>query len=1352
MHWKRKIISKASLVFISLFCGLAVYVFAAGLKGERKTRKIKFSDREILYSLEDKTKDRSSIRIMRSADQETATKDSLPVFQVKERFKKGDKPKGYGYFSQGVPQAPTGDVLLTFSEGAGEEMIIQVSVPDFEVKEKFEKGGLFQVIKLKGYGYTSQVGKPQLPTKGLLLAIPEGSELEVEVLKSEKVSKFGYNIYPVPKLVVKETDEGMMYTVEEFTLDRAAYSSHQHYPERLAEVGSYGYLRDLKVAQLRVFPLQYNPAKGELLFHKRIWLKVKLIGGKFPCREKGKGKSLDKKNPFEAIYRNLILNYNSNFPGTGSMGGRMEIPEMNLDYLGNNSYKISVEEDGLYESSYQGLSDAGVNLEGVDPRTIRIFNLGEEIPIFIYGEEDGVFDTTDYVEFFGLGNISEYSFSNIYWLSWGGGFGLRMGQRDCSPGDSLPVPTSFLQKFHFEEDHRYYSNVYYGEGKDHWFWEQLNAPCTKTYPITLPDICDTSADIPMRINIRGKSYGSHHTQVSINGNLIADLYWSGAIELESSFTCPQSYLNSGDNQLEIKCPSSSLDQIFFNWFEIEYWRGYTAYEDYLRFLDSGSGPNQFEISGFSDNPIELFQITDPNQVIRLVDYSVVPGDSTYTLIFEDSFGQEEYLTLTSDQRRAPAFIIKDEFSDLRSPANGADYIIITHEDFYDSIHLLKDLRQAEGLRVKMVKIGDVYDEFSYGNLDPQAIKDFLAYTYYNWQQPAPSYVLLVGDASFDYRGNIPGGNINYVPTHLFVSQSDWVEISSDDWFVYLVGDDLLPEMLIGRLSAQTQAEVEGMVEKIIGYETSIPPGDWRRNVLLVCDNADEGGDFPGICENFANNYIIPAGFQVTWCCPGSRQCIIKTINDGCVICNYVGHGAIDQWAGERMFQSSDVSALSNGGKLPLVVSYTCLNGFFHHATDDYCLAEEFTRPQEKGAISCWSHSGLDYASCSEIIGCCLYDALLNDGNYILGSAVCQAKLGYLATSPYFWDQAEMLILFGDPALGMDFLGKPDLLPGSIAFRPLRPEAGESDTIIALIYNAGREDADSLMIRFSHGHPDSSGAEVIADVVIPHLQAGEHIDAWAIWDSVPDVGAYPIFVQVDPQDQILESNEWNNILWDTLRVDPPDAVGDIIPPIIELFIDGKTVGVDFQHQDYVPSNPKIEALLRDDKSGINTKEIQVTLNQKPIDNFQIDHQEIGANIVRLRYLPKFLPDGSYILAVSVRDCSKDNNFAQASATFIVESKLKITNVRNYPNPCRGKISFTYSLSQDARDVTIKIYSITGRLIKTIHHTSGYRNYNLVNWDGRDGDGNSIANGVYLYQIIARSPKGRNAGRGKLVVLR
>ena len=164
----------------------------------------------------------------------------------------------------------------------------------------------------------------------------------------------------------------------------------------------------------------------------------------------------------------------------------------------------------------------------------------------------------------------------------------------------------------------------------------------------------------------------------------------------------------------------------------------------------------------------------------------------------------------------PVSLEADTPSNLRDATHGADYLIITHADFAGALLPLVAHRRGQGLRVVVVDVQDVYDEFSAGRLDPEAIRSFIAYASAQWSKPAPSYVLLVGDGSYDFLGYSGYGSRNYIPPYLQMVNPIWGETAADNRYAML-DDDLLPDLMLGRLPVSSPAEAAIVVQKIVDY-------------------------------------------------------------------------------------------------------------------------------------------------------------------------------------------------------------------------------------------------------------------------------------------------------------------------------------------------------------------------------------------------------------------------------------------------------------------------------------------------------------------------------------------------------
>src|SRR5204863_3232910 len=177
-------------------------------------------------------------------------------------------------------------------------------------------------------------------------------------------------------------------------------------------------------------------------------------------------------------------------------------------------------------------------------------------------------------------------------------------------------------------------------------------------------------------------------------------------------------------------------------------------------------------------------------------------------------------------------------SSLRRTRNRADSLLIGPGAFLPAAQPLHDLRQRQGLGVQAVAVEEVYQEFGHGEATPQAIRDFIAYAYHFWRGPSLRYVLLLGDASYDYKDFLHSGAPNPLPPLLV--QTSYLWTASDPAYAAVNGDDLLPDLALGRLPASTLEEAHALVDKVVAFETSgltLTEGP----AVLVADNPDGGG-------------------------------------------------------------------------------------------------------------------------------------------------------------------------------------------------------------------------------------------------------------------------------------------------------------------------------------------------------------------------------------------------------------------------------------------------------------------------------------------------------------------------------
>ncbi|MCP4659898.1 MAG: hypothetical protein GY856_31225, partial [bacterium] len=309
---------------------------------------------------------------------------------------------------------------------------------------------------------------------------------------------------------------------------------------------------------------------------------------------------------------------------------------------------------------------------------------------------------------------------------------------------------------------------------------------------------------------------------------------------------------------------------------------------------------------------------------------------------------------------APVAVVADRPSRLRDPGHRADYVMIAHRTLLDAVSPLAELHRSRGLAVEVADLQDVYDEFNHGVAHPRAIRDFLKHAYETWQPPAPRFVLLVGDASWDAR-NAEADDENYadwtyrprergrfgkntstpydedahfnrrglVPTWNHATYQG--HAASDNFFVD-VDDDLLPEMAIGRLPVVKPEAVARIVAKVRRYVTASEVGPWRRNVLFI---TNEQRRLQRQSDKLARR-LTNGGFLGTKVYPTSSEVsnerhtgrLVEAFDQGQLVVHFLGHGGRYIWRtgppdlkkNHDLFTLDHLEQLSAGGPLPVVLS------------------------------------------------------------------------------------------------------------------------------------------------------------------------------------------------------------------------------------------------------------------------------------------------------------------------------------------------------------------------------------------------------------------------------------------------
>jgi len=929
-------------------------------------------------------------------------------------------------------------------------IVLELYTPAFALTPIDE--GSHLLLEAPGLPTSAALGQPRLPIAGALLGIPPDAEVMLDILADD----VDMMLLPVPlaraSLPLPLDEETFASTPfpyltksgeERLTNPQSEIRNPQFYPSAPAEVSAPAWLRDQRAVRLALYPFQYDPTSGELRHHRYLRVAVRFVKSKIT----NLNSQTQSTEPFESVLHNALLNYEA--ARAWRAPAPTGVPPASLaanTQPSAGALKLVVDADGLYRVTPVDFAAAGLDPTRVDPHTFALTSQGQPVAIYVAGESDGRFDPEDYIEFYGrklYGDpmITKYSDENVYWLEMGGEPGLRLGALDGTPMGTAPVPTSFVTTHHAEEEIVWWTHHTTAlDTRDTWWWQRLTVygPSGRTtFTTTLSGVAVEPFTATVRAEVVPRRVDpnvnpDHHTRLYLNElpGPIDDSLFDGKVRKIFTAAVPQAALNEGENRLSFEIINDlglALDDIYFNWFEVDYRRTYTATNDELRFSVDAPGRWQFEVSGFNTDELLVYDITDPLRPTRILSPTVTAESGAYRLTFEvTSEVKPEYLALSAAHVHSPKRIERFTPSGLRDPSNGADYIFITHAAFITETQRLADYRAAQGLRVKVVDVATLYDEFNHGIFHPVAIRNFLDYAYHHWQPPPPTYVLLVGDGHWNFKNRNPAeyGSPDpvFIPPYLAWVDPWQGEVGADHLFACVHGDDILPDLLIGRLAVNSPSQARAMVDKIIGYEhAALSCADpWQRRVLFVADNGDDTGNYPAISDEVASH--LPPGYEVQRAYLGVTharpdevtQAIVENLNEGVLLARYMGHGSVDWWAHERIWTPEDIALLENGSRLPLVLTFDCLDGYFIY-TGRSCLAEEMTRAENKGSIASWSPAGLGTPAVQEVLEEAFYTALFEQGLQRVGAAAAAAKVALFAVG----GENELIYtqtLFGDPAL------------------------------------------------------------------------------------------------------------------------------------------------------------------------------------------------------------------------------------------------------------------------------------------------------------------------------------------------
>lgn len=1122
------------------------------------------------------------------------------------------------------------------------------------------EGRTFQKIRGEDHSMRNP-GDPWVPEFKVLAGIPFGSKPTIKILQQKQSVQKNKFLIPYP-------EEDPAFVKQDFEkINKEIYSRNELFPASPANLEEMYVVRYANILPIALAPYQFNPFTRDLVFTSYILVRIDF----------NEQNVLNIQSLNDAMTDDFLKSSTINYQEAKSFTGKIssgDSPFQQNDYWYNpnkNYFKIYLKQKNVYRLTYQELISSGVQLGSNTPLSkLEMFNDGLPVPIEVFDvNSDSIFNAGDYLQFVGYPatptpycKTNIYNLSNTYWFSYqSDSTGLKYVQ---TPAWSDFSRTYFnnLTTLHIEKDSLYERLGYSGnDRRDFWFWDKTSSRNQQVlyrfvhYFESFPLWNTDSAYVRIRVAMQGMSTSSycsndHKAYITINNITIGDISWDGQSDVvfDKKFSIP--IYPGNDLNVEVRGDLCTVidDEIRINWLEFEYWRGNSAFGKYYNFINYDTyGVNAYGIFNWQGSDMRIY-IPGKRKMMYL------PDPASYQQFVDTMSTKTEYFLAATDYFSTVDSIVADIPSDLRNLSNGADYIIIKHKNFNSIANQLASFRSTNfpdenipNPRIKIVDVQEIYDEFSYGLLAPKSLKEFVKYAFENWELPAPSYIVLLGDMSYDYRSMLKASRPNFIPSIPFYT-GIYGQAASDNLIVAVAGNDAAPDLAIGRLSIETVAEGNILLQKLIDYPDD-PTKPWKQNVLMLASGLDLQDEIQFAFNDqsllFGNTYVTPNGFAASYVFrypskpehepyQGEGPKIREEINKGAALVNYYGHGGGYQW--DLVFTNDDIYLLENEGRLPVILSVTCYTAHFDNQD---VFGEQFNKVNGKGSIGFYGSAGLTYWGVGLAINHKLFDEIFTKRNYVIGKAILNSK-NRVSAGGLYGEQINLLTYLGDPVMKLTLPNYPDfeLKSSNIKLIPESPLVGDSIQVKIKISNWGTVfPNDSVVVELFAELPDTN----YQIGLVKRASFGERDSVYFPW--VPDKGGlYTLTAKVNETDIIMEEDHSDNIATALF------IIFNISEPNILTPIDG-----------FVSTSNIIEFNLADIGYYI-PKELKYFVQIDTSQNFAsplVSSGELIPNKSQVKWNSPGLPSGVYFWRARIFDGTDYGNWSPVRSFSIMNEQKK-----------------------------------------------------------------------------------------------
>jgi len=1070
-------------------------------------------------------------------------------------------------------------------------------------------------------------------------------------------------------------------------------------------------------------------------------------------------------------------------------------------------YKVKVYKDGIYKLSGADFQTMGFSLSNLGINKLRVYGNGGgmlaeanskyrpddllENSIKIYDlNGNGIFDINDYILFYGKGPQNWYYQSTLnrfvhrkniyddyayYFITVKDGNGKRI----ANDTNTYSFPNTTINTF---TDYKYHENdsINLIKSGRQWYGEQFDVINTYSFNFSFPNI-DKRFPVVVRTNMIARSTLASTMICKVNSkeksfvfNPVSSNYLAQYATLIDD-TISQKTSNSNINVKYTYNKPNSSSQSWLNFIEVNAHRHLTMTGNQMIFRNTesiGAGNTAEYSLENANNNIEIWEIS--NHINPIIIQSSI---SNNTLKFVCSSDSLKTFVAHYDSYYSPLLVGEVANQNLHK-LKDIDYVILYNPKFRSQAEDLAEFhRENSNLRVYTTTANEIYNEFSSGATDITAIRDFMKMLYDKANgddNKKPRYLLLFGDASYDYKDRIPN-NTNMIPT--YESSNSLLPTASyctDDYYGLLDdnegnGASGNLDIGIGRFPIFSTTEADNMISKIKRYikpkitssaeNTNCTTGssgvaamaDWRNIFCFIGDDGDaKDGDIHMSQANYLADYIgdnyldynidkilfdaypqviTPGGQRY----PEVNQAINQRVEKGALVINYTGHGGEEGWSHESVLEITDINAWTNYNNMPLFVTATC--EFSRYDDPKRVSAGElvFLNPIG-GGIGLLTTSRVAFSSTNFNLNKALYKNILkkNNGRYpCLGDLIRLSKIGAGSVS-----QNKNFVLLGDPALRLAYPVE-NIITNSIIDINTNTNI---DTLQALqtikiegeIQHNGQLNSSYNGIIYPTIYDKSQIFTTLNnDGDIPNFKFKLQKNIIYKGKTTVKDGKFD-FTFVVPKDisynygtgkisyystnDTIDANGYNNLF--EIGGSYSNADIDLYGPEIELYINDSM----FVSGGITDENPKLLAYLFDEH-GMNTigngigHDITAILDEnstQPIilnDFYQANLGNYKRGVVSFPFSK--LEDGSHTLSMKVWDVY--NNSAEAYIEFIVGSnqEMILDNLTNAPNPFYNSTSIIFEHNQacDFLDVQVQIFDINGRFVRELHATVNASGYRV-----------------------------------------